>query len=75
MKERGLMMAVSILLVYSAGTLAVMFWVACFSGCPLIEPSISRGLAEISLASLFALVGLAGFIVALWNTLKERRGK
>lgn len=68
------MIAVSILLVYSAGTLAVLFGSLYFLNVLWVEPNKSIALAEMSLACLFTLVGLAGFVVALWNTLKHKGG-
>ena len=72
MKERGVMLAVSILLVYSAGTLAIIFWQVYFLGVALVEPNRVIIFNEMVLAGLFTLVGLAGFVVALWNTLKRK---
>lgn len=74
MKERFLMIAVSILLVYCAGTLAVAFNHLTDVGSSWIEANRAIAFSETVMASLFTLVGLAGFVVALWNTLKHRGG-
>jgi hypothetical protein len=69
------MLVVSILLVYCAATWAFVFGTMAFWGWTYLEPVKTIAFNEMCLAGLFTLVGLAGFVVALWNSLKERREK
>jgi hypothetical protein len=63
---------ISVTLVYCAGTLAFMFLKVAAPGGTLVEPNRAVALSELALSALFAVVGLAGFVVALWNMLKSR---
>lgn len=73
MKERILIALISTLLIYCAGSLAVIFYLVYTRGVCYIEPSRAWLLAELSLSSFYALIGLGSFAYMMRGFIKYIR--